>query len=100
MEESTILPYPVLTEFCQRRHIRRLALFGSRLSGTEGLDSDVDLLVEFQSGYAPDYFALVEMEGELSGLLAGRPVDLRTPDELSRYFRQQVMETARVQYVF
>jgi hypothetical protein len=38
------------------------------------------------------------MERELSVLLGGRKVDLRTPQDLSRYFRQQVLEEAEVQY--
>jgi predicted nucleotidyltransferase len=38
------------------------------------------------------------MERELSAVV-GRKVDLRTPDELSRYFRENVLKAARVQYV-
>jgi uncharacterized protein len=38
------------------------------------------------------------MEDELSEMI-GRKADLRTPNELSRYFRQEVLESAVVQYV-
>ena len=38
------------------------------------------------------------MEIELSALLGGRKVDLRTPEDLSRYFRQEILDTAEVQY--
>ncbi|MEO5345164.1 MAG: nucleotidyltransferase domain-containing protein [Magnetococcus sp. YQC-9] len=99
MDPQYLLPQPILSEFCQRRGIHRLALFGSVLHGQDRSDSDVDLLAEFVPGQAPDYFSLIEMEEELSGLLAGRKVDLRTLGELSRYFRDRVLETARVEYV-
>ncbi|NGZ05496.1 MAG: nucleotidyltransferase [Magnetococcales bacterium] len=99
MDQSTILPKPILTEFCRRRHIRYLTLFGSTVRGEDQPDSDMDLLVEFDAGYAPDFFLLAEIEQELSGLLGGRAIDLRTPGELSRYFRNQVLSASRVQYV-
>lgn len=38
------------------------------------------------------------MERELSDLLEGRKTDLRTPQDLSRYFRQEVVEQAEVLY--
>ncbi|MBF0163014.1 MAG: nucleotidyltransferase family protein [Magnetococcales bacterium] len=99
MVHEPLLPQSILSEFCRRRSILRLALFGSMSRGQDGPDSDVDLLVEFAPGQAPDYFSLVEMETELSNLLDGRKVDLRTLGELSRYFRDQVLNTARVEYV-
>lgn len=88
----------ILAALCQRRGIRRLALFGSTLKGTARPDSDVDLLVEFEPNRKPSYFDMAEIEAELSTMLAGRRVDLRTPAELSRYFRDEVLRTARVQY--
>lgn len=45
------------------------------------------------------FFDLAAMESELSELLGGRPVDLRTPAELSRHFRDDVLRNAEVQYV-
>jgi hypothetical protein len=88
----------VLRQFCARHHIRRLSLFGSRLTGTARADSDVDLLVEFEPGEEPGLLGLAEIEHELSSLLGGRRIDLRTPQDLSRYFRDEVLRTARVQY--
>lgn len=88
----------VLADFCRRQHIRRLALFGSRLTGAARPDSDVDLLVEFEPGGEPGLLGLAEMEAELSSLLGGQRVDLRTPRDLSRYFRDEVVRTAQVQY--
>lgn len=88
-----------IAEFCRRHHIRKLAFFGSVLRDDFRPDSDVDVLVEFEPGHTPGYFGLAEMEYELSELLGGRRVDLRTPEELSRYFRDQVVASAEVQYV-
>ena len=87
-----------LAALCRRHQIRRLSLFGSVLRGDAGPDSDVDLLVEFSRGARPSFLDLAEIERELSGLLAGRRVDLRTADDLSRYFREEVLREAEVQY--
>ena len=73
-------------------------MFGSVLKGTARPDSDVDLLVEFEPDAIPGLLGLAAIEMELSDLLGGRRVDLRTAQELSRYFRDEVVRTARVQY--
>lgn len=98
MATHLIIDKMTLARFCRRHHIRRLSLFGSHLTGRERPDSDVDLLVEFEPGRAPGLIALEGMEAELSGLLGGRPVDLRTAQDLSRYFRDDVLRAAEVQY--
>lgn len=87
-----------LQDFCRRHSILKLSLFGSVLKGTSRSDSDVDLLVDFEPGRKPGLLALAAMEDELSGLLGGRRVDLRTAEDLSRYFRDEVVRTAVVQY--
>jgi predicted nucleotidyltransferase len=87
-----------LAEYCRRHHVRRLALFGSTLHGTARVDSDVDLLVEFEVGQEPGLIALSAMELELSAYFEGRKVDLRTPNDLSRYFRDEVQRTAELRY--
>ena len=87
-----------LAAVCRRHHIRRLSLFGSTLKGTDRPDSDVDLLVEFEPGSTPGLIRLAGIAMELSELLGGRQVDLRTAGDLSRYFRDEVMRTAEVQY--
>lgn len=86
-----------LTEFCRRWHIRRLSLFGSTLRGEARPDSDVDLLVDFQPGHRVGLIKMARIERELSELI-GRKVDLRTPADLSRYFREEVLREAEVQY--
>ena len=89
---------PEIDEFCRRRHITRLSLFGSALRPDFGPHSDVDLLVEFHPDHVPGLLGLVRMETALSRMLNGRKVDLRTPEDLSRYFRAQVVAEAEVQY--
>ncbi len=86
-----------LVEFCQRHPIRKLSVFGSALRDDFGPDSDIDTLVEFEPGARVSFFDMVTMEMELTDMM-GRQVDLRTPQELSRYFRQTVLDTARVVY--
>ncbi len=86
-----------IAAFCRRHHIRKLSLFGSVLREDFRDDSDVDVLIEFEPGHAVGLIRLAGLERELSQLV-GRKVDLRTPAELSRYFRKQVLDTAEVQY--
>ncbi len=93
------LPKDKIVEFCWRHQIRKLSLFGSVLREDFTPESDIDFLVEFLSGAEITYFDLAQMERELSEMLDGRQIDLRTPAELSSYFRQEVLETAVVQYV-
>lgn len=88
-----------LAQFCRAHHIGRLALFGSQLKGTAKPESDIDLLVEFLPEARPTLFDMVSMEIELSKTLGGRKVDLRTSQDLSRYFRDDVVRSAEVQYV-
>jgi predicted nucleotidyltransferase len=87
-----------IADFCQRHHIRKLAFFGSVLRDDFRPDSDVDILVEFDPEHVPGLFRLAAMERELSRLLGERKVDLRTPQDLSKYFRSKVAATAEVQY--
>ncbi len=88
-----------LARFCETHHIRRLSLFGSQLKGTAGSNSDIDLLVEFEPGARTTLLDMAQIEIELSQLLGGRKVDLRTAEDLSRYFRDEVVRTAEPQYV-
>jgi|SRR5688572_20444708 uncharacterized protein len=85
-----------IAAFCRRHHIRRLAVFGSVLRDDFGPESDVDVLVEFEEGHTPG-LAFVSMADELEGIV-GRPVDLLTPQMLSRWLKPLVMRDARVIY--
>lgn len=86
-----------LIEFCKRNRIKKLSIFGSAIRGKLQPDSDIDLLVEFEDGHTPGLFSIVRMEMELAETL-GRKVDLRTPEDLSQYFRDEVVKNAEVQY--
>lgn len=87
-----------LLKFCRENHIKKLSLFGSALRDELKTESDIDLLVEFEDEHIPGLLKLVGIEIELTKMI-GRKVDLRTPAELSRYFRNDVLEKARVEYV-
>ena len=92
------IPRDVLARFCQRHGIRRVALFGSLLTGRARPDSDIDLLVEFEPGRSPGLIGIAALEAELSDLIGGRRVDLRTPQDLSDHFRDDVVRDAQEQY--
>jgi predicted nucleotidyltransferase len=87
-----------LIAYCKKNHIKKLAFFGSLLRESFNLESDIDILVEFEDEYIPGLFDLVRMEEELSSLFKGQKVDLRTPNDLSRYFRKKVIRNAEVLY--
>ena len=90
------IPRDAVAQFCQRHGVRRLSLFGSVLRDDFHPESDIDVLVEFQAG-ARVGLRFFTMERELSDLL-GRKVDLNTPGSLSKYFREEILAEAIVQY--
>ncbi len=90
------IPFSKLEDFCKHNCINKLSLFGSVLRNDFTDESDVDLLVEFQEGKTPG-LKIVDLEDELSQML-GRKVDLRTPAELSRFFRDRVVREAVLIY--
>jgi predicted nucleotidyltransferase len=83
--------------FAATQGIRRIALYGSALRDDFRPDSDIDLLVEFQPGHTPGLLHLAQLELELEDAL-GRQVELRTPEDLSPYFRDAVIASARPLY--
>jgi len=96
LRKGLIIPPGKLKAFCQLHHIKSLALFGSILHDDFRPDSDIDVLVEFETGKTPGFFTIAEMEDELSGLFGNRKIDLRTPQDLSHHFRERVMSEAVV----
>jgi hypothetical protein len=92
------IPREKIADYCRRHRIRKLAFFGSVLRDDFGPDSDVDVLVEFEPGHTVGLLGMAGLEIELSEML-GRKVDLRTPRDLSRYFRDEVVRTSEVQFV-
>jgi predicted nucleotidyltransferase len=91
------IPRERIAEFCRKHHIRKLSFFGSVISDHFTQESDVDVLVEFEPGQVVGLIRLAGMELELSEII-GRKVDLRTPADLSRYFREEVLSSAEIQY--
>ena len=85
-------------QYCRKNHMQRLSLFGSALREDFSPESDIDVLVEFEPGHTPDFFELHRMEEELSELLAGRKVDLITPNFLYRPIRDRVLSEAQTIY--
>jgi predicted nucleotidyltransferase len=94
---SVEIPRDRIVDFCRRHHIRKLSLFGSVLRDDFRPDSDIDVLVEFEPGRTPG-LAFFGMQDELGEIL-GHKVDLNTPGFLSKYFRDEVLAEAEVQYV-
>ena len=86
-----------IADFCQENHIRKFAFYGSVLRDDFRPDSDIDVLVEFEPDQPIGLMEVVGMERRLSELM-GRKVDLRTPKELSRYFRDKVISEAETLY--
>lgn len=92
-----VIPQEFLREFCERNHIRKFSLFGSVLTPRFRPESDIDVLVEFDPEHIPGLLTLAGMEIEISERL-GRKVDIRTAEDLSRYFRDEVVASALPQF--
>lgn len=89
---------PLVARFCQVHRIRCLSLFGSVLTPRYQAESDIDVLVEFQQGATPGYLGLARMERELSLIFGGKAVDLHTVEDLSRYFREDILKSSMSLY--
>ena len=98
MKPKIIIPKEKLADLCKKYHIRKLSIFGSVLRDDFNTNSDIDILVEFEPEHIPGLLTLARIEQEFSSLLGGRKVDIRTPQDLSRYFRDEVISSAQVQY--
>jgi len=92
------IPEKEIAQICRRNRIHRLALFGSIVRDDFRVDSDIDVLAEFEPGQPVGLLRLAELELELSDML-GRRVDLRTAGCLSRYIRDEALREARTLYV-
>ena len=86
-----------VADFCRRNHILKLSVFGSFLREDFREDSDIDILVEFAPDHIPGLIRLAGMENELSSILECK-ADMRTAEDLSRYFRHEVLKSAEVKY--
>lgn len=97
-KDRITIPKEELEQFCRRYKIKKLSFFGSVLREDFTSESDIDVLVEFEPGQKIGLLKMAHMENELSYIFE-RKVDLRTPGDLSRYFRQEVLQSAEVKYV-
>jgi predicted nucleotidyltransferase len=97
VKDNIVVPREEIATFCRKHRIHKLAFFGSVLRDDFSPASDVDALVEFEPGFTPGLYFFA-IEAELSGIL-GRKVDLHTRASLSKYFREQALAEAEVQYV-
>lgn len=86
-----------IEKFCKEHHIIKLALYGSVISNHFTHASDVDILVEFDPKHTPGFFRFVDMKDALAENL-GREVDLRTPEDISKLFRNEVMQQSYLIY--
>lgn len=91
------LPLEKIRTYCRQQPVLRLSVFGSALREDFSLESDLDLLVEYLPGHPVTLLDMAQQEIELSDII-GRRIDLRTSQELSPYFRQQVIQMAQVIY--
>ena len=99
MNTAVSVSREALAAFCREHGVRRLSVFGSALREDFGPESDIDVLVEFEPDRTLGLLGIARMELELSEVFSGRKVDLRTAEDLSPYFRQDVLDSAEVQYV-
>ena len=98
MPAAIAIDQQAIADFCQRRHIVELALFGSVLRDDFRGDSDVDVLVAFAPGHTPGFVEFHHIEQELSELLEGRRLDLVTRKFLNHRIREAVLADAEVVY--
>ena len=94
MRPHLTLPTAPLAALCAQWRLRRVALFGSVLRDDFRSDSDVDVLVEFEPGATPGFFAMEDLRAELSALWGGRAIDLVTPAALHPLLRDRILSQA------
>jgi uncharacterized protein len=97
-EQMMIYDKTQIIDFCVNHHVKRFAFFGSVLRDDFSERSDIDIVVDFDPGHTPGFFVLSDMEDELAEIFHGRKIDLRTPQDLSKYFRDDVLDKMEVAY--
>lgn len=90
-KEKLHIPRGQLAALCRKYHIRKLSLFGSAARNEIGPSSDVDLLVEFESGSNTSLLDIPALQEEFSALFGGRKVDVTTPEILDNPFRRKTI---------
>ena len=86
----------LLNAVCERSsELYQLGAVGCK-EGKERREN-IEIIPEIQPGHPVGLIRLAGIERELSEIL-GREADLRTPADLSRYFRQAVLDSAEEHY--
>jgi predicted nucleotidyltransferase len=94
-----VVPRAKIAALCRKYHVRRLGLFGSAARGELTPESDIDLLVEFEAGKAPSFWAEPAMREAFGALFGGRRVDLVPPEVLENpYRRKSILRDLKVLY--
>ncbi|MFP4502785.1 MAG: nucleotidyltransferase family protein [Candidatus Hydrogenedentota bacterium] len=81
------LPMDAIEDFCRKRGVKELSIFGSALTDEFRPDSDVDVLVVLQDDAAWSLFDHIEAERELAQIF-GREVDLVKKNAIRNPFRR------------
>ncbi len=92
IDGTLVVPREALKKLARRYHIKRLALFGSAARGELMPHSDIDLLVEFESGSAPSLGGMVKLQDDFVHLFGGRKVDVATSSILNNPYRRRTIE--------
>ncbi len=77
--------------------ILKVSLFGSYLHGDFREDSDIDVLIEFVPTARISFFNLARIKRHIEQF-THKPVDLLTPEAISRFFRDQIINEAETVY--
>src|SRR5438309_1582855 len=91
------LPVVAIAEICRRYGVRELSVFGSAARGELRVESDIDLLVEFEPEARVGLIKFARISRELEAALGSR-VDLVTKRGLKPYVRTEVLREARLVY--
>ena len=91
--ESVLMKLSQHRQVLQAYGVKEIRLFGSVARGLEGIESDVDLLVEFEPAAHIGIFDFSRLRHELSQLL-GCKVDLATPAALHREMKEEILREA------
>ena len=80
-----------------KEDILKVSLFGSQMYETARKDSDVDVLIEFKPDAPISFFRLFDTQYNFENF-TGKKIDLLTPESLSKYFREEVVNSAEIIY--
>ena len=98
LAERLIISVTEIANFCQRWNIIEFALFGSVLREDFRSDSDVDVLVVYDSSCQLSLSNLLDMQEELEKKF-GREVDLVEKNQIQNPYRlANILRTIRVIY--